>query len=183
MVVLQYPLADFKELWVGCLWWDKWIWSTAAFKWITTQNNTLGRVGRFGYSLFFDFFPLLPYIIILLLCLWNYCFMLYLSACLLYDKLNNHHIKITSNYMHLLFYGTKEMSINGFHSTSAFIVAYIFLPINHYMWAITLFSGNHYNYIGVKQLSLSNACVISNCGVACTPLIAELRRQRQRDLC
>lgn len=112
------------------------------------------------------FFPLLPYIIILLLCLWNYCFMLYLSACLLYDKLNNHHIKITSNYMHLLFYGTKEMSINGFQSTCAFIVAHIFLSINHYMWAITPLSCNHYNYIGVKQLSLRNACVISNCGGA-----------------
>lgn len=68
--------------------------------------------------------------------------------------------------MHLLFYGTKEMSINGFQSTCAFIVAHIFLSINHYMWAITPLSCNHYNYIGVKQLSLRNACVISNCGGA-----------------
>lgn len=57
MVALQYPLADFKELWVGWLWWDKWMWSTVALKWSTTWNSTLGKEERFRYSSFFDYFP------------------------------------------------------------------------------------------------------------------------------
>lgn len=64
-------------------------------------------------SLFFDFFPH-SYVIILLFCLWNYCFMLHISAWLLYDKINNCRTKITSNYMHLLFCEANEMVINRF---------------------------------------------------------------------